>query len=139
MFQYVQQGERDGVGFAAARTELRDRRRLPFDPLALAGVFLFKGRGQDRIAPSTCDTISERSVRKSYSTRAEIRPSPGGFPCDFVFADREAIFRKPYDFVRDARGRHAIQSPCAALSAWSRPLGFRSSGCGARVQARKKR
>ncbi len=45
------------------------------------------------------DTISERSVRKSYSARAEIRPSPLGFPCDFVFADREAILRKPYEIL----------------------------------------
>ncbi len=49
--------------------------------------------------PSTgsSDTISEGSVRKSYSARAEIRPSPEGFPRDFVFADREAILRKPYE------------------------------------------
>ncbi|MCW2274293.1 GT2 family glycosyltransferase [Rhodoblastus acidophilus] len=44
----------------------------------------------------TNHTVSEGSVRKSYSARAEIRPSPEGFPRDFVFADREAILRKPY-------------------------------------------
>jgi hypothetical protein len=45
---------------------------------------------------SNSHTISEGSVRKSYSARAEIRPSPEGFPRDFVCADREAILRKPY-------------------------------------------
>jgi hypothetical protein len=59
-------------------------------------------------------TISERSVRKSYSTRAAIRPLPEGFPRDFVFADREAILRKPYhEYFPILSARSKIRHPCA--------------------------